>query len=210
MKMHHRVALSVLLLGSSLSSAPAQGTGTPKVRKEPAGKAALPAAPYVSPAVGTRYVYTNFTNVVTKTDGWRTWFDDPKRGPIVMIARLIPENAKVPLAIPDSHALKRLWPLRLGTNIVFHTSRGEEQQQWNLVVSDTETVTVPAGRFLTYRIDGTENSTLTRNPDMAVTNMTTWWYAPAPAAVVRVKFVQARGPRQGGVARNELLRIERP
>ncbi len=190
------------------ASLPASAQAPQRVTKDPRPRAFQP-APYVAPAIGTTYVYTHFTNTVISVDGWRTVFRDGKGKRAARISHFIPDNPDQPLKIPDEAALKYLWPLAIGAKTSVHTVRGAEQEQWDFVVSDTVTVKVPAGTFLTYRVDGTQNTVMTADPTRIITNLTTYWFAPSVNAVVRVKFVQAKGPRQNGIARNELLRIER-
>lgn len=163
--------------------------------------------PYSAPAVGTKFVYTTFENVITKNDGFKTYYTDGQGQKGMRWGTFITDNPAKPGEITDA-GLKALWPLRPGTIVDLPITRGEEKLVWRFAVQDTETVVVPAGKFRTVRIDGTAATVVTRRDPVVA--MTTFWYAPSISAVVRLKFVPVAGPNKGRPVRNELVRIEKP
>jgi hypothetical protein len=139
----------------------------------------------------------------------KTYFTD-NRGRMGMFnALFIPDSPDQPLIIADS-SLRRLWPLRAGNITDLVTRRGEVRNLWRITVVGAESISVAAGRFATYRIDGVEQTILTPNPKEAVVNIVTWWYAPSIAAVVKFNTLQAVGSRQGAMQKNELVLFEKP
>lgn len=169
---------------------------------------ALSPAPYVAPAAGTRYVYRDYVNVVTRSDGWRTYFTDQRGRPGLHTGVFIPDDPTAPLSL-DVSDIARLWPLRVGSSTKVPTSRGPLQWRWELSVIDTATIRVPAGRFATYVVQAIEVPVVAATPQPSV-NYTTFWYAPSVGAVVRFKAGQLVSPRRNLPVRQELVRIERP
>jgi hypothetical protein len=198
MKLSHLILLSLL----TPAAVAAQGT---KVSK---GSAKAPAAPYVAPKPGTKYVYTGMSTTVLRTDGWKTWFRDHRGGRGMWHGLFITGDPGSEISVPDS-SLRRLWPLKVGNVTDVITTRGEEKFLWRFTVTGTETVRTAAGSFLTYRVDGVQQTVLTPNPATAVANIYSWWYAPSVRAVVQVNFLQAVGSRKGQLIKNELIAIER-
>lgn len=165
------------------------------------------AAPYVPPAVGTRYVYTSFAQTITANDGLRTRFVDHRNLSGERLALFIPQNPATPLIV-DSAAVARIWPLRVGREARVATARGPLQWEWRLRVVGTERVRVPAGTFDTYVVEAVEVATRTANPT-AAPQVTTFWYAPANGAVVRFSIgILGRAVRR--VTQQELVRVEPP
>lgn len=171
-----------------------------------AARPALAPAPYVAPAIGTRYVYSTFAQTITANAGLRTGFLDHRQAAGARLALFIPDSPVSPLAV-DTVALARLWPLRLGHEVRVPTGRGERRWDWLVRVVDTERVTVPAGTFDTYVVEAIEVATRTPNPTSTL-KVTTFWYAPATNAVVRFTM-GTRGVTNTRITRQELQRIER-
>ena len=168
----------------------------------------MPAAPYVRPRVGTRYVYRGFSNVITSAKGWRVEFRDSLGRKGARIGLFISDNPAEPLTV-ERGSLDSLWPLRPGATTTIVTGRKGFKWQWQLHVVDTETVVVPAGRFLTYIVEGVQ-STLVTVRGGAATNATTWWYAPEIGAVARVMALAAGDSGKSAARRAELLAVEAP
>jgi len=169
--------------------------------------AQLPVAAYAPPPAGTRYVFSGMTNTVTRNDGFRTYFEDARGRPGLRVATFIPDNPNSPLTV-DERALAQLWPLKLGRSTTVDAKRGALAWRWQLTVVDTQTVTVPAGRFQTYVVEAIETPVVAAAPD-AWANITVFWYAPSTGAVVRFKSGQLLGPRRNFPQQQELLRVER-
>ena len=170
-------------------------------------QAQLPPAAYAPPPVGTRYVFSGMTNTITRNDGFRTYFEDGAGRSGLRTGTFIPDNPAAPLEI-DARAMAQLWPLRLGKSTTLEAKRGPLVWKWDVSVVDTATVTVPAGRFMTYVVEAVETPRVAPRPD-AWANVTVFWYAPANGAVVRFKSGQLLGPRRNFPMQQELLRVER-
>jgi hypothetical protein len=182
--------------------------------KQPARQAvtkdasALPPAPYVTPRSGTKYVYTGFSNTITRSEGWRVWYRDHRGAAGARIAHFIPDDPANPLVIADS-SLRKLWPLQVGKVTDVIARRGEVRFLWRFTVVETEMVSTALGRHLAYRVDAVQQTAATPDPANAVVNIYSWWYAPAVQAVIRVNFLQATGARRGAVMKNQIVSIER-
>jgi hypothetical protein len=193
-----RPVLALLAVGSAGS-----------VGAAPAARAqALAPAAYTPPPVGTRYEYSSVVNTVTRNDGWRTYFTDGSGRPGLRTALFIPDDPSAPLTL-DRAALDRLWPLRLGASTEIAAKRAPLEWRWKVAVVDTETVTVPAGRFRTYVVEATEQPVITAIRPAPV-NVATFWYAPALNAVVRYRTGQFVGGKRRLPPRQELLRVTTP
>jgi len=155
-----------------------------------------PDAPYVAPAPGTVYDYGDFSNTVTKVDGWRTSFTDDRGRAGQRVALFITENPAQPVTV-DAAALDSLWPLRLGRHVTLKTQRGDELYKWEFRVLDTATVEVPAGTITTNVGAGVQTPELVRSPQTAGGVVHTWWYAPEAKAVVRFESAYVLGPSAG-------------
>ena len=165
------------------------------------------AVPYVPPVPGTVYHYTAFSNTITGVDGWRTAYVDDRGRPGSRLGLFITEDPRRP-ARPDSGALARLWPLRVGSELAFRTQVGPEVWRWEFRVTGTEEVPVPAGRFATVVVQGAQEPALVHDPRAASTVLYTWWYAPRVGAVVRVRSRFLAGRRAGQALEAELERID--
>lgn len=170
------------------------------------GSGAMDPAPYVAPAPGTVYDYGTFSNTVTAADGWRTQFvDDGGRGGS-RLALFITEDPSAPVDVPPV-ALETLWPLKLRNQVRMQARVGEEVYHWEFRVLDTATVTVEAGTFRTYVVEGMHVPELVRDPQAASTTLHTWWYAPEAEAVVRFESSYLGGPATGRRVGGELRAI---
>lgn len=206
------LSLTVLTLGATAVAAQTvapNAAATAPPAQVPTSLTALnhTAAPYVPPAVGTRYVYTSFAQTITANDGLRTRFVDHRNLPGERLALFIPQNPAAPLTV-DPAALARVWPLRVGRETRVATARGPLRWEWRLRVVGTERVRVPAGTFDTYVVEAVEVATRTATPT-AEPRVTTFWYAPAGGAVVRFS-IGTLGRVTRRVTQQELLRVEAP
>ena len=165
--------------------------------------------PYVAPAPGTVYDYGDFTNTVTRVDGWRTTFTDDRGRPGQRLALFITEDPQRPLVV-DAAALDSLWPLQLGRRLTLRTQQGDELFKWEFRVLDTATIEVPAGRFATTVVEGVQTPELVHSPRTAGSVVHTWWYAPEANAVVRFESAYLLGPAAGRRFEGTLKAIRAP
>jgi hypothetical protein len=166
----------------------------------------VPPMPYTPPPVGTVYDYGGQTNTITKVDGWRTSYRDNLGRDGSRLGLFITEDPRQPFT-EDSAAMGALWPLRLGQQTVVTVKRDSEAYRWDFDVTDTATITVPAGTFSTFIVQGVERPTLVRNPRTAVTVSNRWWVARPNNAVVRFVSTYLTGPAAGRQVVGELKAI---
>lgn len=162
--------------------------------------------PYSPPPVGTVYDYGGQTNTITKVDGWRTTYRDDVGREGTRLALFITEDPRRPFT-PDSVAIGELWPLRPGQQTVVIVKRDSEEYRWEFDVTDTTTITVPAGTFSTFIVEGVEKPQLVRNPARAVTVSNRWWVAQPNNTVVRFSSTYLTGPAAGRQVVGELKAI---
>lgn len=207
-----------------MSSTPPRRTSSPRPtgsRRAAAAGAALaalvacsappppPTVGYSTPAPGTVYDYGTFTNTITAVDGWRTTYVDDAGREARRVALFITEDPRRPLRL-DSAAVGGLWPLRLGAATTLRAHRGDEVDRWQFRVLDTTTVTVPAGTYAAFVVEGIVTPELTHAPAAASTVLNTWWYAPSAQAVVRFESTYLTGPAKGRRVEGELRAIRPP
>jgi len=166
----------------------------------------VPPMPYTPPPVGTVYDYGGQTNTITKVDGWRTAYRDNLGREGSRLGLFITEDPRHPFS-GDEVAIGELWPLRLGQQTVVTVKRDSEEFRWDFDVTDTATITVPAGTFSTFIVQGVERPTLVRNPRTAVTVSNRWWVARPNNAVVRFVSTYLTGPAAGRQVVGELTAI---
>lgn len=191
-----RLRAAILLVFLSAGGAAAQGG------------VHLAPAPFQPPAVGTTYAFDRFVTTVTAVDGWRVDFRDPAGRPGSWVGVFLPDNPASRLALDDA-ALAKLWPLEVGNETVLETRRDPLRWRWTLRVVGTEVVTVPAGRFETYVVEGIEAPVIAASPTPATT-LNTWWYAPSVNAVVRLMTMRQMPGHDPAVFRAQLERIDLP
>ncbi len=167
-------------------------------------------APFVKPPPGTVLTYTGgVTQRVDSVNGMRVVFSDGRGQPGATVGLFVIDNPRNPRTV-DTQKLEAFWPLRLGRETVVELTRGQERWQVALRVVGAEKVTVPAGTYLTYVIEGAQAPKLVKNP-RTPTTVTTWWYSPELGAVVRFATTTNGGPlAAGAVRRHELLTIRGP
>ncbi len=163
-------------------------------------------APYVAPAPGTVYDYGQFTNTITSADGWRVRFSDNQGRQAERVGLFLTGDVEEPLQV-DPAALDSLWPLKPGREAAFEARRGPEVWRWELRVLEGEEITVPAGTFQTFVVQGVQTPELVRSPQTSATVLHAWWYAPAINSVVRFRTTYLTGPAQGRVVEGELRGI---
>lgn len=166
----------------------------------------VPPMPYTPPPVGTVFDYGGQSNTITKVDGWRTSYRDNLGREGSRLGLFITEDPRQPFT-EDSAALGALWPLRLGQQTVVTVKRDSEEYRWDFDVTDTATITVPAGTFSTFIVQGVERPTLVRNPRTAVTVSNRWWVARPNNTVVRFVSTYLTGPAAGRQVIGELKAI---
>jgi len=183
----------------ALPQAPAAAV-TPKI---------LP-APYVALPAGTEYQYSTFTNRVTRSKGWQTWFVDARNRPGLHIGLFILDDPRQPSRF-DSRDLENLWPLAIGkeTSVKLHRPDGTEEI-WEIAVSDTSTIKVPLGEVFIYHVRAIQKASILKRGNPAYANLYEFWYAPAWGAVVRLSFAGAAGPAQGRSQTDQIVFIKRP
>ena len=173
------------------------------------GGSVVPGVAYVSPAVGTREVYTNFTSVITGNDGWRTTFLLEKGAPGVRSAFFLPDDPKGEL-VYDPAVFNELWPLKVGRTLVMETQRFPDLWMWRFVVAGTERVTVRAGTFDTYVIESFEEPRTPGKKQPAYRRNAKYYFAPDINAIVRFTSEEFVGERRAKTTVVELVRLERP
>jgi hypothetical protein len=202
------LALGLLLAGGRDASAQAAARALPQAPAKAESKA-LP-APYVALPAGTEYQYSNFTNRVTRSRGWQTWFVDALDRPGLHVGFFILDDPRRPSQF-DSSALGKLWPLVVGnqTSVMLHRPDGTEEV-WDIAVSDTATISVPLGEAFTYHVRAVQKSSIVKRGTQGYANLYEFWYAPAWGAVVRLSFAGAAGPAQGRTQTDQIVFIKRP
>lgn len=161
---------------------------------------------YSPPPVGTLYDYGAQTNTITEVNGWRTSYRDNLGREGTRLGLFITEDPRRPLTV-DSAAIGALWPLRVGRQTALTVKRDSEVYRWNFDVTDTATITVPAGTFKTFIVQGVERPELVRNPVAAVTVSNQWWVAPPHNTVVRFVSTYVTGPAAGRQVVGELKAV---
>lgn len=166
----------------------------------------IPPMPYTPPPVGTVYDYGGQTNTITKVDGWRTSYRDNLGRTGSRLGLFITEDPRRPFT-GDEVAMGDLWPLRLGQQSVVTVKRDSEVYRWDFDVTDTATITVPAGTFSTFIVQGVERPALVRDPRTAVTVSNRWWVARPNNTVVRFVSTYLTGPAAGRQVVGELKAV---
>jgi len=166
----------------------------------------VPPMEYSPPPVGTLYDYGAQTNTITNVNGWRTSYRDNVGREGTRVGLFITEDPRRPFTI-DSVALRDLWPLRLGEQTAMTVKRDSEVYRWDFNVTDTATITVPAGTFSTFVVQGVERPELVRNPTTAVTVSNQWWVARPNNVVVRFVSTYVTGPAAGRQVVGELKAV---
>lgn len=166
----------------------------------------VPPMPYAPPPVGTLYDYGAQTNTITSVNGWRTSYRDNVGREGTRVGLFITEDPRRPFTI-DSAAMGGLWPLRLGEQAVVTVKRDGEVYRWDFNVTDTATITVPAGTFSTFIVQGVERPELVHDPATAVTVSNQWWVAPPHNTVVRFVSTYVTGPAAGRQVVGELKAV---
>src|SRR5690242_5603218 len=203
------LALALLLAGGRDASAQAAARAVPKAPAPAMGAKVLP-APYVALPSGTEYQYSNFTNRVTRSRGWQTWFVDARNRPGLHVGLFILDDPRQPSQF-DATALGKLWPLVVGnrTSVTLHRPDGTEEI-WDIAVSDTATIRVPLGEVFTYHVRAAQKASILKRGTPGYANLYEFWYAPAWGAVVRLSFAGAAGPAQGRTQTDQIVFIKRP
>ena len=203
------LALSLVLPGGRLALAQTAAPVVPPARVPAAPSKAIP-APYVALPAGTEYQYSNFTNRVTRSDGWHTWFVDARNRPGLHVGFFILDDPRQPSRF-DAAALDKLWPLVVGnrTSVTLHRPDGTEEV-WDIAVSDTATIGVPLGEVFTYHVRAVQKASILKRGTPGYANLYEFWYAPAWGAVVRLSFAGAAGPAQGRTQADQIVFIKRP
>lgn len=170
----------------------------------------LAPAPYRPPPPGTALVYTNgLTNRIVSHAGWSMRYTDAQGRPGALLALFIVDHPDKPLTV-DVSRLRQLWPLRVDNLFEGDLKRGLEIWNVSLRVTAIEEVTVPAGTFLTYVVEGVQGPHRVADP-ASPTIATTWWYAPEVGAVVRFMTSTVRPTGVPAPARRyELVEVVKP
>lgn len=198
-----------VVVAVTLAAGPAAAQQSTPASRQPITPAAGEiAAPYVAPASGTREVFTNFTNVIGKSTGWRTDYTDGKGNSGSRIGLFLPDNPAVS-AVFNERLLGEFWPLTIGREVRVESQRFPLKWLTKLKVLQMDTVTVPAGRFPVYVVETIKQATVTRTPSSNVT-FTLLYYAPSIGTVVRVVSREMAGPTKGLSGHADLVRLERP
>jgi hypothetical protein len=203
------LALGLLLAGGRDATAQAAARALPQAPATTVAPKALP-APYVALPAGTEYQYSNFTNRVTRSRGWQTWFVDSRNRPGLHVGLFILDDPRQPSQF-DASELGKLWPLAVGnrTSVKLHRPDGTEEV-WDLAVSDTATISVPLGEVFTYHVRAVQKASILKRGTAGYANLYEFWYAPAWGAVVRLSFAGAAGPAQGRTQTDQIVFIKRP
>ena len=174
------------------------------------GRKAALTAPYVAPVVGTREVFTNFSNVITAVpDRWHAKFTDGSGRKGMRTGLFIPDVPASPLAI-DTTRLAQFWPLKVGASMALEVARYPRQWIWRFEVTSTERITVGAGTFDTFVVTATASPKTLQGGDAVSTTLYTFWYAPETGTIVRVRSIRTVGESQAMRSGADLLRLERP
>jgi len=206
------LALLAVMLGGADAVA-AQSTSVTAARDSAARSAKtkpLLAAPYVALPRGTEYEYSTFTNRITRSSGWKSWFVDAHGRPGLHVALFINDDPKQPSKI-DERELAKLWPLEIGNVVKTRLERDDgTAEEWQIAVSDTATIKVPLGSVFTYHVRAAQKASVLKRGTSPYANLYEFWYAPAWGAIVRVKFAGAMGPSQGRTQADQIVFIRRP
>lgn len=187
---------------------PARALLVAAVLSTPAACAAPPPepAPFVHPEVGTVYRYRDVVNVVMETDGIRMRYKDHLDRVAERVGLFLTTSPENPVQI-DTVALMSLWPLEVGKEAVVEIRSGEQVYEYEFVVQRVEPVETGFGTFDSYIVQGVVSPKLVRDPALAQTVMTSWWYSPELNAVTRFRTTYLAGPGEGTVVGDRLVEI---
>ena len=197
-------AACVLVVGGT--AAPQSSTiAQPAALADPAPSPNLPSAPFAHPAEKTLFQFGDRATTITRSEGWRTWFVDEKENQGGFVGGFVPDHPSRPLAFSEQR-LAEFWPLQVGKAIDIVMARDTNSWLWRLRVIGTEEVTVPAGTYKTFVIEGIEASQQS-GPDLRpITTLYQWWYAPKINFVVRLMERRITGPMTDEQPRRTELR----
>lgn len=157
-------------------------------------------APFKKPPIGVVLAYAGgLTQTVTAVTGMRVLSTDNAGLEGAHVGLFVADNPKVPRQI-DDRVLAAFWPLKPAGKATVPIALGRERWEAQRQVVGTEKVTVPAGTYLTYVVEGVQRPKFVANPK-STSLVTTWWYAPSIGAVVRFAATAKGGSAGAGVVR---------